>query len=82
MWSENATQILRSSPIGDGIFELRAQQGNDISRVLYFFFAGRQIILTNGFVKKTMKTPRSEIALAKKYRREYLTQKEKNDERF
>ena len=71
-----------SKPLGDGIFELRAQQGNDILRALYFFFVGRQIILTNGFVKKTKKTPRSEIALAKKYRREYLMRKEKHDERL
>ncbi|MCD8047662.1 MAG: type II toxin-antitoxin system RelE/ParE family toxin, partial [Clostridiales bacterium] len=26
-----------SKPLGDGIFELRAQMGNNISRVLYFF---------------------------------------------
>lgn len=32
----------------------------------------KKIILTNGFVKKTQKTPDSEIALAKKYRRDYL----------
>ena len=27
-----------SKPLGDGIFELRAKVGSDISRVLYFFF--------------------------------------------
>jgi len=66
-----------SKPLGDGIFEIRAQQGNDITRVLYFFFVGRRIVLTNGFVKKTQKTPASEIETAKKYRAEYLTRKEK-----
>ena len=30
------------------------------------------IILTNGFVKKTQETPPDEIALAKKYRADYL----------
>ncbi|MCR5126050.1 MAG: type II toxin-antitoxin system RelE/ParE family toxin [Treponema sp.] len=28
-------------------------------------------MLTNGFVKKTQKTPKNELALAKKYRDEY-----------
>ena len=55
----------------DGIFEIRAKQGTDISRVLYFFVVGQKIILTNGFVKKTQKTPTEEIELAKKYRKDY-----------
>ena len=29
-----------SKSLGDGIFELRAKVGTDISRVLYFFFVG------------------------------------------
>ncbi len=45
----------------DGIFELRAQQGSDITRVLYFFQIGNKAYLTNGFTKKTQKTPPSEI---------------------
>ncbi len=56
----------------DGIFEIRAKVGSDISRVLYLFVIGRKIVLTNGFVKKTRKTPRNEIELAKKYRNEFL----------
>ena len=43
---------------GEGIFELRAKVGSDITRVLYFFYVERHIILTNGFIKKTQKTPR------------------------
>ena len=58
--------------LGNGIFELRAKQGSDISRVLYFFVFGRKIILTNGFIKKTAKTPLKEINLAEKYRKDYL----------
>lgn len=61
-----------SKALTDGIFELRGQQGNNIARVLYFFVVGQQIIITHGFVKKTQKTPKSEIKLAKKYRQEYL----------
>lgn len=61
-----------SKPLGDGIFELRAQVGTDAARTLYFFFAGQKAILTNGFVKKTQKAPPKEIATAKKYRSDYL----------
>ena len=55
----------------DGIFQIRAQQEGIISRVLYFFAIGKKIILTNGFTKKTLKTPPGEIELAKKYRADY-----------
>ena len=61
-----------SKSLGDGIFELRCKFGSDITRVLYFFIYERKIILTNGFVKKTQKTPKSEIALAKKYKKDFL----------
>lgn len=56
----------------DGIFELRAKVGSNNSRVLYFFVVGKRIVITNGFIKKTQKTPKSEIELAKKYRNEFL----------
>ena len=65
-----------SKHLDDGIFELRAKVGSNISRVLYFFFVGHTIVLTNGFVKKTQKTPATEIERAKSYRREYLSRKE------
>ena len=61
-----------SKYLEDGIFELRAQQGNNIARVLYFFVIGQKIIITNGFIKKTQKTPKRELQLAKKYRTEYI----------
>lgn len=61
-----------SKHLDDGIFELRCQVGTDITRVLYFFFYQRKIILTNGFVKKTQKTPREQILLAKRYRNDFL----------
>jgi len=65
-----------SEHLGDGIFELRAKVSSNISRVLYFFVVGKKVILTNGFIKKTQKTPKNEIDLAKKYRQQYLTRKE------
>ena len=37
-----------------------------------FFFVGKRIVLTNGFVKKSMKTPRNAIELALKYKQDYI----------
>lgn len=65
-----------SEELEDGIFELRAKSGSDISRVLYFFMIGRKIVLTNGFIKKTQKTPKNEIEKAKRYRDDYLSREE------
>lgn len=61
-----------SKYLEDGIFEIRGKSGTDITRVLYFFYHDGKIILTNGFVKKTQKTPVNEIKLAKKRRSAYL----------
>ena len=60
-----------SAPIGDGIFELRTKVGSNITRVFYFFVVGQKVILTNGFVKKTQKTPKRELELARKYKADY-----------
>ena len=56
----------------DGIFELRAKEGSDITRVLFFYIVGNKAVLTHGFVKKTDKTPSSEIERAIQYRKEYF----------
>ncbi len=61
-----------SKYMDDGIFELRCKQGGNITRVLYFFFCDKKIIVTNGFVKKSRKTPQGEIKLAKKRRADWL----------
>ncbi|HPI21492.1 MAG TPA: type II toxin-antitoxin system RelE/ParE family toxin [Candidatus Kapabacteria bacterium] len=57
-----------SSHIEDGIFELRVKLKNRISRSFFFFAIGKMIIFTNGFIKKTIKTPRNEIDKAKRIR--------------
>ena len=67
-----------SKHLDDGIFELRCKFGNDITRVLYFFYYEGQIILTNGFVKKTQKTPPGEIELAKLRRSDYIERMNKS----
>lgn len=66
-----------SKAIDDGIFELRCKVGNNITRILYFFYYEGKIVLTNGFVKKTQKTPAEEIKLAKERRLDFKERMEK-----
>jgi len=61
----------------EGIWEVRIQFGNDIFRLLGFFDGGTLLILTNGFAKKTQKTPPQEIALAVRHKEEYLARRKK-----
>ena len=60
-----------SGSMGDGLFELRTIQGSNITRIVYFFFVGQKAILTNGFKKKSNKTPKGELKLARKYKEDY-----------
>jgi phage-related protein len=62
----------------DGILEIRVQLGRDIFRLLGFQYAKNYIVLTNGFQKKTQKTPKQEIKLAERRKREYLKRRKKN----
>lgn len=66
-----------SRHLDDGIYEIRCKVGNNITRVLYFFYYGGKIVLTNGFVKKTQKTPGAEIELAKRRRRDFIRRTER-----
>jgi len=56
---ENLSKLLT-----DGIFEMRVSFENRIARTLFFYQAERKIIFSHGFVKKTQKTPPSEIQRA------------------
>jgi len=57
------------------IFEIRVEVGTDIYRVFSFFDKGNLIIMINGFQKKTQKTPKSEIELAEKLKKQYFNEK-------
>jgi phage-related protein len=39
---------------------------------IYFFYYEGRIILTNGFTKKTQKTPPREIKIAKESRKDFI----------
>ena len=54
------------------LYEVRIMVGNNIYRLLCFFHKNSLIVLTNGFMKKTQKTPPNEIKKAENYRSDYL----------
>jgi phage-related protein len=56
----------------DDLWEVRIDLGSNAFRLLGFMHLGNLVILTNGFVKKTQKTPVSEIAIAEQRKSEYL----------
>ena len=60
-----------------GLFEIRVEVGSNIYRVFSFFDEGKLIVLVNGFIKKTQKTPKSEIELAEKLKKQYFDEKDK-----
>lgn len=60
----------------NGIYEIRVEVGSNIYRVFGFFDKGNLIILANGFQKKTQKTPKKEIELAEKLKKEYFDEKD------
>ncbi len=66
---------LKSLEGADALFEIRIKQGSEIFRIFCFFDEGNLIILTNGFQKKTQKTPKQEIERVLKIKEEYYAEK-------
>jgi len=50
---------------------LRIQSSNNLARIFYFFIFDKKIILTNGFIKKTQKTPPTQLKKALEYKADY-----------
>ena len=61
----------------DGIYEIRVEVSSNIFRVFSFFDKGQLVVLINGFQKKSEKTPKNEIELAEKLKKQYYNEKEK-----
>lgn len=59
-----------------GLYEARIQLGSDIWRVFCFFDQGKLVVLLNGFVKKTQKTPKNEINKALQLMNSYFEEKQ------
>ncbi|MBO0903182.1 type II toxin-antitoxin system RelE/ParE family toxin [Jiella sonneratiae] len=53
-------------PLGNKLWEMRLQGRDGIARAVYFLASGQRVLVLRIFVKKSQKTPRSEIDLALK----------------
>lgn len=71
------TTYLKAITGTDGLFEARIRLGSSIWRVFCFFDQGKLVILLNGFIKKTQKTPKKEIDKAVKLMNAYYENKSK-----
>jgi phage-related protein len=56
--------------MGGGLFELRLKAAEGIARVFYCALIGRRIVMLHQFIKKSEKTPRREIEIARKRMKE------------
>jgi len=72
------TQYLKHLENTDSLFEIRVEVGSDIYRVFCFFDKDQLVILINGFRKKSQKTPKREIELTQKIKKNYFNEKERN----
>ncbi|MDD3789337.1 MAG: type II toxin-antitoxin system RelE/ParE family toxin [Petrimonas sp.] len=68
-------KFLKSLEDSDGIYEIRVLTTFKLIRILCFFDEENLIVLTNCFIKKSQKTPKNEIRLAEKLKKEYLYNK-------
>jgi phage-related protein len=66
-----------TKPIDKGLFELRVKSKEGIARVFFCTKIGKKIIMLHSFIKKSQKTPKKEIKIAKSRMKEVL-----NDETF
>jgi len=58
-----------------GIYEIRVEVKGNIFRAFSFFDEGKLVIVVNGFQKKSQKTPKKEIDLAEKLKKQYFDEK-------
>jgi phage-related protein len=56
--------------MGNGLFELRLKAAEGIARVLYCTVVARRIVMLHQFIKKSEKTPRKELEIARRRMKE------------
>ncbi len=52
--------------MGRGLFELRLKAAEGIARVFYCTLVGKRIVMLHQFTKKSEKTPRKELEIARR----------------
>lgn len=51
--------------MGEGLFEIRARGVEGIGRAFFCTLVGRRIVILHSFIKKTQKTPKKELEIAR-----------------
>jgi len=59
----------------DGLYEVKVSTTFRNIRIFCFFDEGQLVVLTNCFIKKTQKTPKKELELANRLKKEYFKNK-------
>ena len=65
----------------EGLYEICVEVGSNIFRAFAFFDEGQLVVLGKAFQKKSQKTPKNELDLAKKIKKEYFDEKAKGDKK-
>ena len=65
-----------TKPLGDGLFEIRAKGEEGIGRSIYCYQKGNLIIILHSFIKKEKKTPKRDLGIAKKHKKEIDNRKD------
>lgn len=61
--------------VGSELWEIRTNYGGNAFRLIGFYDGEQLIVLTNGFAKKTQKTPKQEIDTANARMKDYFQRK-------
>ena len=69
------SKFLKSMTGSKGLYEIRVLVGKDALRIFCFFDEGKLVVLINGFIKKSQKTPRQELERAGRLRKQYYDEK-------
>ncbi len=64
--------LQHTKPIETGLFELRLKSKEGIARVFFCTKVGKKIIMLHSFIKKSQKTPKKEIKIAKSRMKEVI----------
>ena len=59
-----------TASMGKGLYEIRARGKEGIGRSLFCTVKGKEVIILHSFIKKTRKTPKKELDLARKRMKE------------
>ncbi len=59
-----------TKPLNNGLFEVRAKAKEGIGRSIYCYQKGQKIIILHSFVKKDQKTPKRDLEIALRRKKE------------